>query len=86
MHLARPLREMDVAKVKFSLHAIAKDIEKAQKKLRAMRAEVAPADKKKIDLNLRVLDKSLRLIKSQCPRPLTRHPIPFGQTFTTIPK
>ncbi|MGA7914775.1 MAG: hypothetical protein WCA00_06030 [Candidatus Acidiferrales bacterium] len=72
-----------MAKIKFSLHGIASDIRKAQKKLRALRAKVTEADQKKIDLNLRVLEKSYRLIEMPCPRRIVHAGVPFGQWFTT---
>jgi hypothetical protein len=72
-----------VAKVKFTLHPIAADIRRAQKKLRELRPKVTAADQKKIDLNLRVLEKSFRLIEFPCPKRKLQVELPFGQTFTT---
>jgi hypothetical protein len=72
-----------MAKIKFSLHPIAAEIRRAQKKLRALRSKVTKADQKKIDLNLRVLEKSYRLIAFPCPRPREPQIPPFGQTFTS---
>lgn len=76
-------RKVDVAKVKFTLHPIAADIRRAQEKLRELRPKVTKADQKKIDLNLRVLEKSYRLIEFPCPKSRTEIPPLFGQTFTT---
>lgn len=75
-----------MAKIKFSLHNIAKDIREAEKKLRSIRSKVSKADQKKIDLDLRALERSYRLIRILCPptRILTRPP--YGQWFTKIPK
>jgi len=72
-----------MAKIKFSLHPIAVDIRKAQKRLREIRPKVAKADQKKIDLNLRVLERAYQLIESPCPKPRVALELPFGQWFTT---
>lgn len=75
-----------MAKVKFTLHDVATEIRKAEKKLRAIRAKVSKADQKKIDLDLRALDKSYRLLRVICPpRPIVDRPL-FGQWFTTKAK
>ena len=71
-----------MAKIKFSLHPIAADIRRAQKKLRELRPKVTKADQKKIDLNLRVLEKSYKLIEFPCPKKRAPQVPPFGQTFT----
>jgi hypothetical protein len=67
-----------MAKVKFTLKNVDREIAKAEKKLRALRRDVIKADQKKIDLNLKALEKFHRTILSVC-RPLTH----FGQTFRT---
>jgi len=55
--------------------------------LRAIRPKVSPADRKKIDLNLRMLEKSYRLLRFPCPKVKARHfEVPFGQWFTINPK
>lgn len=75
-----------MAKIGFSLHPVAASIRAAEKKLRLLRPKVSKADQKKIDVNLRALEKSYRLIRFQCPpRRLREHPL-FGQWFTTNPK
>jgi hypothetical protein len=71
-----------MAKIKFSLHPIAADIRRAQEKLRALRPKVTPEDQKKIDLNLRTLEKCYRLIEFPCPKKRVPQVPPFGQTFT----
>jgi hypothetical protein len=81
--VARLREEDSVAKIKFSMHDIAADIRQAQKKLRALRAKVSKADQKRIDLNLRVLEKSYSLMRSVCPSRTPREGLPFGQWFTT---
>lgn len=70
-----------MANISFTLKGVAKEIAKAEKKLRSMRSKVTKEDQKKIDLNLRGLEKCQGVIKNFC-RPLTL----FGQTFTTKPK
>jgi hypothetical protein len=76
-----------MAKISFSLHPVAAVIRRAQKQLRSLRAKVSKADQKKIDMNLRALEKSYRLIRIQCHRRrLPEHPPLFGQWFTTNPK
>lgn len=71
-----------MAKIHFTLKNITKEIQKAEKKLRALRSKVTKADQKRIDLNLRSLKKSYGIIGVVC-RPPETH---FGQTFTTKPK
>ena len=70
-----------MANVKFTLKSITKEIDKAEKKLRALRGKVLTADLKKIDLNLRSLRRARRIIGVVC-RP-TLH---YGQTFKTKSK
>jgi hypothetical protein len=70
-----------MATVKFTLKKITKDIEAAEKKLRALRREVIEADRKRIDLNLRSLEKAKGIIGVVC-RPLMH----YGQVFRTKPK
>jgi hypothetical protein len=75
-----------MAKISFSLHSVAAAIGRAEKRLRALRPKVSKADQKKIDLNLRALKESYRLIRIQCPpRKLPDHPL-FGQWFATKAK
>jgi hypothetical protein len=71
-------KEGRVAEISFTLKTIAKEIEKAEKKLRAIRGKVAKADQKKIDLELRGLVECSRIVKHFC-RPLMH----YGQTFRT---
>ena len=71
-----------MAKIHFTLKNITKEIQKAEKKLRALRSKVTKADQKKIDLNLRSLKKSYGIIGVVCRPPATH----FGQTFTTKTK
>jgi hypothetical protein len=76
-----------MAKVAFSVHPITTAIRRAEKKLRAIRPKVSKADQKKIDLNLRMLEKSYRLLRFPCPKVKVREiQVPFGQWFTTNPK
>ena len=76
-----------MAKVAFSAHPITNAIRRAEKKLRAIRPKVSKADQKKIDLNLRMLEKSYRLLRFPCPKVKVREiQVPFGQWFTTNPK
>jgi hypothetical protein len=77
-----------MAKIAFSLHPITTAIQTAEKKLRTIRPKVSKADQKKIDLNLRMLEKSFRLLRFPCPKvkPAHIHPPPYGQWFTTNPK
>jgi len=65
-----------MAKIKFTLKKITKDIEKAEKKLRAMRGKVVKADVKKIELNLRALKEARAILVPLCPP--TFH---YGQFF-----
>jgi hypothetical protein len=77
-----------MAKIAFSLHPITDAIRRAEKKLRAIRPKVSKAERKKIDLNLRMLEKSHRLLRLACPEVKARQikPPPYGQWFTTHPK
>jgi hypothetical protein len=76
-----------MAKVAFTVHPITTAIRRAEKKLRAIRPKVSPADRKKIDLNLRMLEKSYRLLRFPCPKVKARQfEVPFGQWFTINPK
>ncbi len=68
-----------MAKIAFSLHTVANDIKKAEKRLKAIRPKVVPGDQQKIDLELKVLDKAYVLLRELCPK--GKHPIPFGQSF-----
>lgn len=70
-----------MAKINFTLKSITREITKAEKKLRAMRGKVAPADQKKIDLELRGLAQCGKTVKNFC-RPLVH----YGQTFTAKSK
>ncbi len=73
-----------MAKIIFTLHGVASEIRKAEKQLRVMRTKVVKADQKKIDLNLRELERSYARIRSICPRTETKIRIkPYGQWFTT---
>ena len=76
-----------MAKIAFSLHPITNAIRRAEKKLRAIRPKVSKGDQKKIDLNLRMLEKSYRLLRFPCPKAKAgEFQLPFGQWFTTNPK
>ncbi|MGA8034426.1 MAG: hypothetical protein WA823_12310 [Candidatus Acidiferrales bacterium] len=70
-----------MATVRFTLKNITKDIDAAEKKLRALRGKVIKADQKKIDLNLRSLEKARGIIGVVC-RPLMH----YGQVFRTKAK
>lgn len=67
-----------MAKIHFTLKNVTSEIRKAEKALRSIRGQVIPADQKKIDLNLKSLEKSFGIIGVVC-RPDNSH---FGQTFT----
>jgi hypothetical protein len=67
-----------MAKVKFTLKNVDREIRKAEKKLHVLRGKVIKGDQRKIELNLKALKKSHGTILSVC-RPATA----FGQTFTT---
>jgi hypothetical protein len=75
-----------MAKIKFSFHNIAADIREAEKKLRAIRSKVSKADQKRIDLDLRALEKSYRLIRIRCGLWETPTHPPYGLWYTTKPK
>ena len=76
-----------MAKIAFSVHPITSAIRRAEKKLRAIRPKVSKAEQKEIDLNLRMLEKSYRLLRFPCTKVKTREiQLPFGQWFTTNPK
>ncbi len=75
-----------MAKIGFSLHPVAAAIRRAETKLRKLRPKVSKADQKKIDLNLRMLEKSYHLIEIPCPKRAVRIGPLFGQWFTTNPK
>jgi len=70
-----------MARIRFTLKNITREIRKAEKKLGAIRGKVVKADQKKIDLHLRGLKKSYATIARHC-RPEVR----FGQSFTVKPK
>jgi hypothetical protein len=72
-----------MAKISFTLRGIAKEISKAEKKLRSIRGKVTAEDQHKIDLNLQGLEKCQGIVKNFCRPPATHH---FGQTFTTKTK
>lgn len=77
--------DQKMAKIKFTLKGVTNEIRKAEKKLRAIRGKVIKADQKRIDLNLRELERAYKLIQSRCPvRQGTS--LPFGQWFATKPK
>jgi hypothetical protein len=65
-----------MAKISFTLKHITKEIAKAQKKLRALRGKVVKEDQKKIDLNLRALERGHGIIAHVC-----RPPTAYAQTF-----
>lgn len=75
-----------MAKIKFTLHGVAAEIRKAEKKLRSIRLKVSKADQKKIDLDLGALKKSYRMIRILCPPTRIHTQPPYGQWFTKIPK
>lgn len=75
-----------MVKIGFSLHPVAEAIRRAEKRLRSLRPKVSKADQKKIDLNLRALEKSYHLIRVICPPvPIRTRPL-FGQWFATKAK
>jgi len=71
-----------MAKIRFTLKGISKEIAKAEKKLRSIRGKVIVVDQHKINLNLQGLEKCQGIIRNFC-RPPTTH---FGQTFTAKTK
>jgi hypothetical protein len=70
-----------MANINFTLKSIDKEIAKAEKKLRAIRGKVAKGDLKKIDLELRGLEKCRKIVTFFC-WPLVH----YGQTFKTKSK
>jgi hypothetical protein len=70
-----------MAKVKFTLKNVTREIEKSRKTLKALRSKVTKADQKKIDLNLKALERTHGIVAHIC-----RPPTLFGQTFTTKSK
>jgi hypothetical protein len=66
-----------MATVKFTLKNVTREIEKSKKTLRALRSKVIKADQKKIDLNLKALERTHGIVAHVC-----RPPTMFGQTFT----
>lgn len=78
---------VEMAKIKFTLHGVAREIRKAEQKLRSLRPKVVDADQKKIDVNLRELERSYKLISIICPKekPQVRI-VPFGQWFQAKPR
>jgi hypothetical protein len=76
-----PRREKKMAKIRFTLKNIDREIRNAQKKLRSIRGKVIKSDQKRIDLNLSALKKVHSITAHQC-RPTQN----FGQTFTSKPK
>ncbi|MGA9568780.1 MAG: hypothetical protein WBS17_01740 [Candidatus Acidiferrales bacterium] len=75
-----------MAKVAFTVHPITTAIRRAEKKLRSIRPKVSKTEQKKIDLNLRMLEKSYNLLRIACPKVKVRDiQLPFGQWFTTNP-
>jgi hypothetical protein len=75
------LKENLMAKISFSLKKITRDIEKAEKKLRALRSKVVKADVKKIELNLRGLKDARAILVHICP-PIFH----YGQFFRSKSK
>ena len=70
-----------MAKISFTLKKITREIEKAEKKLRALRGKVVKADVKKIELNLRGLKEAHKIIARICP-PIFH----YGQYFQSKSK
>ncbi|MFZ3217074.1 MAG: hypothetical protein WA192_13540 [Candidatus Acidiferrales bacterium] len=70
-----------MAKIRFTLHGIAREIRKAEKTLRAIRSKVSKPEQKMIDLELRSLEKDYKLLKERC-----KGTVPFGHAFITKPK
>jgi hypothetical protein len=70
-----------MAKINFTLKNITKEIKKSEKKLREIRRRAAPAEQKRINLELRGLVRCHRLIEQFC-RPLVH----YAQSFTTKSK
>jgi hypothetical protein len=73
--------ENSMAKISFTLKKITKEIERAEKKLRALRRKVDKADVKKINLNLRALKEARAVLAHVCP-PIFH----YGQYFQSKPK
>jgi len=70
-----------MAKISFTLKNITKEIEKSEKKLKAIRKKVVEADQRKIDLQLRGLEQCHKKVAFYC-RPLVH----YGQWFNTKSK
>jgi hypothetical protein len=70
-----------MAKIRFTLKNITREIRKAEKKLRAIRRKVIKADQRRINLQLRSLNKCYATIARHC-RPEVR----FGQSYAVKPK
>lgn len=70
-----------MAKISFTLKKITREIEKAEKKLRALRKKVVKDDLKKIELNLRGLKEAHKIIAHICP-PIFH----YGQYFRSKSK
>jgi hypothetical protein len=78
---AASFQEISMAKINFTLKGISKEITKAEKRLRAIRGQVATTDQKKIDLELRGLARCNKIVKNFC-GPLVH----YGQAFTAKSK
>ena len=71
-----------MAVMKVTLHSVSDEIEKVQKKLKSIRSKVSKADQKRIDLELRKLEKCNGNIKNFC-RPPSQG---FVQLFPVVKK
>jgi hypothetical protein len=70
-----------MARIRFTVKNITREIRRAEKKLRAIRGKVVKADQRRIDLNLRGLKQSYAIIRRPC-----RARMGFGQFFVVKPK
>jgi hypothetical protein len=71
-----------MAEIKVTLHAVTREIEKVQKKLKGIRRRVSSADQKKIDLQMRSLKKCANEVKHFCSPPAQG----FIQMFPIVKK
>jgi hypothetical protein len=71
-----------MAKIKVTMHSVAREIQRMEKKLKGIRSRVSAADQKKIDLQLRSLKKCGNEVKNFC-RPPSQG---FVQMFPVVKK
>ena len=58
-----------MAKIKVTMHSVAREIQRMEKKLKGIRSRVSAADQKKIELQIRSLKKCNSEIKNFCRPP-----------------